>query len=121
MDGRALRGHADGGGADLDRRAGRPRLGPGVRHRPHAGQGAEDRLRPAARVRAQHDRHPGAHQEAGRGLMPAMRTATTVEASGGGRWREQADFVTEAERLGLDVCWVAEAWGSDAPSAIGYY
>jgi F420-dependent oxidoreductase-like protein len=50
-----------------------------------------------------------------------MRTATTVEASGGGRWREQADFVTEAEKLGLDVCWVAEAWGSDAPSAIGYY
>jgi len=50
-----------------------------------------------------------------------MRTATTVEASGGGRWREQADFVTEADRLGLDVCWVAEAWGSDAPSAIGYY
>ena len=48
-------------------------------------------------------------------------TATTVEASGGGRWREQADFVTEAEKLGLDVCWVAEAWGSDAPSAIGYY
>lgn len=26
----------------------------------------------------------------------------------------------EAERLGLDVCWVAEAWGSDAPSALGY-
>jgi F420-dependent oxidoreductase-like protein len=50
-----------------------------------------------------------------------MRTATTVEASGGGRWQEQADFVVEAEKLGLDVCWVAEAWGSDAPSAIGYY
>jgi len=28
--------------------------------------------------------------------------------------------VLEAERLGLDVCWVAEAWGSDAPSALGY-
>jgi F420-dependent oxidoreductase-like protein len=50
-----------------------------------------------------------------------MRTATTIEASGGGRWREQADFLVEAEKLGLDVCWVAEAWGSDAPSAIGYY
>jgi len=50
-----------------------------------------------------------------------MRTATTIEASGGGRWQEQADFVIEAEKLGLDVCWVAEAWGSDAPSAIGYY
>jgi F420-dependent oxidoreductase-like protein len=53
--------------------------------------------------------------------MRTMRTATTVEASGGGRWQEQADFVTEAEKLGLDVCWVAEAWGADAPSAIGYY
>ena len=56
--------------------------------------------------------------------VPAMRTATTVEASGGGggdRWHETADFVVEAEKLGLDVCWVAEAWGADAPSAIGYY
>ena len=50
-----------------------------------------------------------------------MRTATTVEASSDGRWQEQVDFVVEAEKLGLDVCWVAEAWGSDAPSAIGYY
>ena len=50
-----------------------------------------------------------------------MRTATTVEASGGVSWQEQADFVVEAEKLGLDVCWVAEAWGSDAPAALGYY
>ncbi|MFG1664311.1 LLM class flavin-dependent oxidoreductase [Streptomyces sp. Y7] len=50
-----------------------------------------------------------------------MRTATTIEASGLGSWRGQADFVAEAERLGLDICWVAEAWGSDAPSALGYY
>ncbi|GAA3240531.1 LLM class flavin-dependent oxidoreductase [Pseudonocardia petroleophila] len=48
-----------------------------------------------------------------------MRTATTIEASGGD-WRETVDFVVEAERIGLDVCWVAEAWGSDAPSALGY-
>jgi F420-dependent oxidoreductase-like protein len=50
-----------------------------------------------------------------------MRTATTVEASGFERWCEQRDFVVEAEKLGLDICWVAEAWGSDAPSALGYY
>ncbi|MER5939475.1 LLM class flavin-dependent oxidoreductase [Streptomyces sp. NPDC001928] len=50
-----------------------------------------------------------------------MRTATTIEASGLGTWRQQADFVVEAEKLGLDICWVAEAWGSDAPSALGYY
>ncbi|WP_369368479.1 LLM class flavin-dependent oxidoreductase [Streptomyces sp. CG4] len=50
-----------------------------------------------------------------------MRTATTIEASGGGSWARLADFVVEAEKLGLDICWVAEAWGSDAPSALGYY
>ncbi|MFJ7945776.1 LLM class flavin-dependent oxidoreductase [Streptomyces sp. NPDC096354] len=48
-----------------------------------------------------------------------MRTSTTIEASGG-NWPETVDFVTEAEKLGLDVCWVAEAWGSEAPSPLGY-
>lgn len=47
-----------------------------------------------------------------------MRTATTVEF--GRRWRETVDFVVEAERLGLDVCWVAEAWGADAIAPLGY-
>jgi F420-dependent oxidoreductase-like protein len=50
-----------------------------------------------------------------------MRTATTVELSGAAD--EVAGVLTlvvEAEQLGLDVCWVAEAWGSDAPSALGY-
>ncbi|OBJ47420.1 LLM class flavin-dependent oxidoreductase [Mycobacterium asiaticum] len=49
-----------------------------------------------------------------------MRTATTVELSAGPNANQTADFVVEAERLGLDVCWVAEAWGADAPSALGY-
>ncbi|MET7852724.1 LLM class flavin-dependent oxidoreductase [Streptomyces avermitilis] len=48
-----------------------------------------------------------------------MRTSTTIEASGG-TWRETVDYVTEAEKLGLDICWVAEAWGSEAPSPLGY-
>lgn len=48
-----------------------------------------------------------------------MRTSTTIEASGGD-WREIVDYVTEAEKLGLDICWVAEAWGSEAPSPLGY-
>jgi F420-dependent oxidoreductase-like protein len=48
-----------------------------------------------------------------------MRTATTIEGSGG-NWAEITEFVREAEKLGLDVCWVAEAWGSDAPSLLGY-
>jgi F420-dependent oxidoreductase-like protein len=47
-----------------------------------------------------------------------MRTATTVEFGTG--WRETVDFVVEADNLGLDVCWVAEAWGADAPSPLGY-
>jgi F420-dependent oxidoreductase-like protein len=50
-----------------------------------------------------------------------MRTATTIEASSFAQWSEQRDYVVEAEKLGLDVLWVAEAWGSDAPSALGYY
>jgi F420-dependent oxidoreductase-like protein len=49
-----------------------------------------------------------------------MRTATTVEAYGRHTWQETLDFVLGAEKLGLDVCWVAEAWGSDAPSTLGY-
>jgi F420-dependent oxidoreductase-like protein len=48
-----------------------------------------------------------------------VRTATTLEASGA-PWAQTVEFAVEAERLGLDVCWVAEAWGSDAPSALGY-
>jgi len=46
-----------------------------------------------------------------------MRTATTIEASTG---KDAVEFAVEAERLGLDVCWVAEAWGADAPSPLGY-
>jgi F420-dependent oxidoreductase-like protein len=49
-----------------------------------------------------------------------MRTATTVEAVQHQTWDETVDFVVEAEKLGLDICWVAEAWGADAPSALGY-
>ena len=49
-----------------------------------------------------------------------MRTATTIEGSGGETWQETVEFACEAEKLGLDICWVAEAWGSDAPSTLGY-
>lgn len=49
-----------------------------------------------------------------------MRAATTVEGSGGESFRAVTDFVVEAERLGLDVCFVAEAWGSDAVSVLGF-
>jgi F420-dependent oxidoreductase-like protein len=46
-----------------------------------------------------------------------VRTATTIEASAG---REAVEFAVEASKLGLDICWVAEAWGADAPSPLGY-
>jgi F420-dependent oxidoreductase-like protein len=45
-----------------------------------------------------------------------VRTATTIEASRPGALA----LALEGERLGLDVCWVAEAWGSDAPTALGW-
>ncbi|MCO6005393.1 LLM class flavin-dependent oxidoreductase [Actinoallomurus purpureus] len=47
-----------------------------------------------------------------------MRTATTIEASAD--FPRTVDFVLEAEKLGLEICWVAEAWGSDAVSPLGY-
>lgn len=48
-----------------------------------------------------------------------MRTA--IQLSGdSGPWGELVDFVVESERLGVDVVWVAEAWGADAPSPLGY-
>ncbi|MDR3659576.1 MAG: LLM class flavin-dependent oxidoreductase, partial [Mycobacterium sp.] len=50
-----------------------------------------------------------------------MRAATTVEAASLGTWDYQKVFISEAEKMGLDICWVAEAWGSDAPSALGFY
>jgi F420-dependent oxidoreductase-like protein len=50
-----------------------------------------------------------------------MRAAITVEAASFGTWSRQKIFVVEAEKMGLDICWVAEAWGSDAPSALGFY
>jgi F420-dependent oxidoreductase-like protein len=47
-----------------------------------------------------------------------MRTATSIEVSR--TPRQTLDFALEAEKLGVDVCWVAEAWGSDAASVLGY-
>ena len=46
-----------------------------------------------------------------------MRTAIQLSAESG-PWSELVDYVTEAERLGVDVCWVAEAWGGDAATPI---
>ena len=48
-----------------------------------------------------------------------MRTAVMLSAEAQ-PWPELVDYVVEAERLGVDVCWVAEAWGADAVSPLGY-
>jgi F420-dependent oxidoreductase-like protein len=48
-----------------------------------------------------------------------MRTATTVEGSAGDV-RQTVELVVEAEKLGMDAVFVAEAWGSDAPSVLGF-
>ncbi|MFT7598230.1 MAG: F420-dependent oxidoreductase-like protein [Acidimicrobiales bacterium] len=47
-----------------------------------------------------------------------MRTCIQVGADGD--WQETVTYVTEAERLGVDICWVAEAWGSDAVTPLSY-
>ncbi len=51
-----------------------------------------------------------------------MKTAVGVGGAASGRenWQEQVDFVREAERLGVDVVWSAEAWGQDALTPLAY-
>jgi F420-dependent oxidoreductase-like protein len=38
----------------------------------------------------------------------------------GENWERAVDFVVEAEKLGVDAVWCAEAWGSDAVAPLGY-
>ena len=35
-------------------------------------------------------------------------------------WEQAVDFAVEAERLGVDSVWFAEAWGSDAVSPLAF-
>ena len=46
-----------------------------------------------------------------------MRTAIQLSV-GAEPWSDLVSYVTEAERLGVDHCWVAEAWGGDAATPI---
>lgn len=48
-----------------------------------------------------------------------MRTSVQITADSG-PWDELVEFVTGAEALGVDAVWVAEAWGSDAATPLGY-
>lgn len=47
-----------------------------------------------------------------------MKIATQLSYAGG--FRESARQVSEMEKAGLDLVWVAEAYGFDAPSLMGY-
>lgn len=35
-------------------------------------------------------------------------------------WEAQVEFLREAERMGVDIIWSAEAWGMDGVSTLGY-
>lgn len=47
-----------------------------------------------------------------------MKIATTLSYAGG--FKESARRVSEMEKAGLDLVWVAEAYGFDGPSLMGY-
>ncbi len=47
-----------------------------------------------------------------------MRLSTMLDYSRG--FKQSADFVADFERAGLDIVWVAEAYGYDSPSQMGY-
>ena len=52
-----------------------------------------------------------------------MRIAIGIGGAASGRrndFQEKVDFVREAERLGVDVVWSAEAWGQDAVVPLAY-
>ena len=43
-----------------------------------------------------------------------------MQLSYSGGFKEAADTVAELEQAGLDLVWVAEAYGFDGPSLMGY-
>ncbi len=52
-----------------------------------------------------------------------MQTAIGFGGPASGKqrdWKIQVDFLREAERLGVDIIWSAEAWGMDGVSTLGY-
>ena len=52
-----------------------------------------------------------------------MRIAIGIGGAASGRtnnFKDQVDFVRQAERLGVDVVWSAEAWGQDAVVPLAY-
>lgn len=48
-----------------------------------------------------------------------IRTAIAIDGDPR-RWPTTVDYVREAERLGVDAVWTAEAWGADAVTPLAY-
>lgn len=49
-----------------------------------------------------------------------MRVSVHLSQPGGGGFAESVSRVLSMERAGLDIVWVSEAYGNDAPTAMGY-
>ena len=49
-----------------------------------------------------------------------MKTAIGIGMAGNENWDDLSEFVVEAERLGVDYVWSAEAWGNDAVTPLAY-
>jgi len=52
-----------------------------------------------------------------------VRTAIGFGGPASGKrrdWDEQVEFLREADRLGVDILWSAEAWGMDGVSTLAY-
>ena len=49
-----------------------------------------------------------------------MKTSITVGGATGTNIRNTLEFVRQAERLGVDAVWSAEAWGQDAVTSLAY-
>lgn len=49
-----------------------------------------------------------------------MRTAIGLSMTGSEDWDDISTFVVEAEKMGVDYVWSAEAWGHDAVTPLAY-
>ena len=49
-----------------------------------------------------------------------MKTSISIGAYGRRDIKDVMEFVIEAERVGVDHAWSAEAWGTDAVTTLAY-
>src|SRR5262249_4209591 len=53
------------------------------------------------------------------GTLPVMRLAVSLRLANES-WDDASQYVVEAERLGIDYVWSAEAWGHDAATPLAF-